>query len=205
MSRISAALAALVYALVASSPAFAETANKVDAADTAFMIAATALVLMMTLPGLALFYSGMVRKKNVLATMAQSLIATAVVSLLWGVVGYSLAFSGEGAYIGDFARVMLSGVGVDTVSPLAKTIPEMLFMAYRMTFAVITCALVGGSTAERMSFSSSLLFCVLWLFVVYAPSAHWVWRGGFLQKQGLRFPCRRALPIWRGPTAKAAL
>jgi ammonium transporter, Amt family len=185
MSRIYAVIAALFFALFACSPAFAETANKIDAADTAFMIASTALVLMMTLPGLALFYSGMMRKKNVLATMAQSLIATAIVSLLWGVVAYSLAFSGEGAFIGDFARVMLSGVGVDTVSPLAKTIPEMLFMAYQMTFAVITGALVGGSTAERMSFSSFILFCVLWLFVVYVPSAHWVWGGGFLQKQGL--------------------
>ncbi len=185
MSRFATALAAIILALFACPPAFAEAPGKIDAADTGFMIAATALVLMMTLPGLALFYSGMVRKKNVLATMAQSLIATAIVSLLWGVVGYSLVFSGEGAYIGDFARVMLSGVGVDTVSPLAKTIPEMLFMAYQMTFAVITCALVGGSTAERMSFSSFILFCVLWLFVVYVPSAHWVWGGGFLQKQGL--------------------
>ena len=100
-----------------------------------------------------------------------------------GAVGYSLAFSGKGAYIGDFARVMLSGVGVDTVSPFAKTIPEMLFMAYQMTFAVITCALVGGSVAERMRFSSFMLFCALWLFVVYVPSAHWVWGGGFLQKR----------------------
>jgi Amt family ammonium transporter len=185
MSSVCAALAALAFALFMSPPAFAETAAKIDPADTAFMIAATALVLMMTLPGLALFYSGMVRKKNVLATMAQSLIATAIVSLLWGLAGYSLSFSGDGPYIGDFARVMLAGVGVDTVSPLAKTIPEMLFMAYQMTFAVITCALVGGATAERMSFSSFMLFCVLWLFVVYVPSAHWVWGGGFLQKQGL--------------------
>ncbi len=185
MPRTRAAVAALFFAFFASAPACAETAAKIDPADTAFMIAATALVLMMTLPGLALFYSGMVRKKNVLATMAQSLIATAIVSLLWGVVGYSLAFSGEGAYIGDFARVLLSGVAVDTVSPLAKTIPEMLFMAYQMTFAVITVALVGGSTAERMSCSSFILFCVLWLFVVYVPSAHWVWGGGFLQKHGL--------------------
>jgi Amt family ammonium transporter len=149
------------------------------------MIAATALVLMMTMPGLALFYCGMVRKKNILATMAQSLAATALVSILWGLLGYSLAFSGEGAYLGDFARIGLMGVGVETISPLAKTIPEILFMAYQMTFAVITCALVGGAVAERMRFSAFLLFCVVWLFVVYIPTAHWVWGGGFLQKMGL--------------------
>ncbi len=177
--------AALCCAVLATFPAAAEEAGKIDGADTAFMIAATALVLMMTLPGLALFYSGMVRRKNVLATMAQSLIATAVVSLLWGLIGYSLAFSGDGAYLGDFSRIMLKGVGVDAVSPLAKTIPEILFMAYQMTFAVIACALVGGAVAERMKFSAFILFCALWLIVVYVPSAHWVWGGGFLQKLGL--------------------
>ena len=176
---------ALFALCLCASPALAQDAPKIDGADTAFMIVATALVLMMTLPGLALFYSGMVRKKNVLATMAQSLIATAVVSLLWVGVAYSLAFSGDGAYIGDLARALLNGVGIDTVSPLAKTIPEALFMSYQMTFAVITCALVGGSVAERMKFSAFMLFCVLWLFLVYVPSAHWVWGGGFLQKMGL--------------------
>jgi Amt family ammonium transporter len=182
-----AAFACAVFscAVLASIPARAETAAKIDGADTAFMIAATALVLMMTLPGLALFYCGMVRKKNILATMAQSLVATAVVSILWGLFGYSLAFSGEGAYLGDFARIALMGIGVETVSPLAKTIPEILFMAYQMTFAVITCALVGGAVAERMRFSAFMLFCAVWLFVVYIPSAHWVWGGGFLQKMGL--------------------
>jgi ammonium transporter, Amt family len=177
--------AALAALCLFATPALAGDAPKIDGADTAFMIVATALVLMMTLPGLALFYSGMVRKKNVLATMAQSLIATAVVSLLWIGIAYSLAFSGEGAYIGDTARALLAGVGIDTVSPFAKTIPEALFMAYQMTFAVITCALVGGSVAERMKFSAFILFCVVWLFIVYVPSAHWVWGGGFLQKMGL--------------------
>lgn len=177
-------LLALAGALPAT-PALAQDAPKIDGADTSFMIVATALVLMMTLPGLALFYSGMVRKKNVLATMAQSLIATAVVSLLWIAIAYSLVFSGDGALIGDGARTLLAGVGIDTVSPLAKTIPEILFMAYQMTFAVITCALVGGSVAERMKFSAFILFSVVWLFIVYVPSAHWVWGGGFLQKMGL--------------------
>jgi len=186
LRRMTLRAAAALAALIVAQPALAQDGEpKIDAADTAFMIAATALVMMMTLPGLALFYSGMVRKKNVLATMAQSLIATAVVSLLWIGIAYSLAFSGDGALIGDASRALLSGIGVDTVSPLAKTIPEILFMIYQMTFAVITCALVGGSVAERMRFSAFMLFCVLWLFIVYAPTAHWVWGGGFLQKMGL--------------------
>jgi Amt family ammonium transporter len=185
MTRFVPALAALLCAALAASPALAQDAPKIDAADTAFMILATALVLMMTLPGLALFYSGMVRKKNVLATMAQCVVATAIVSLLWVGLAYSLAFTGDNPYIGSLSRAALNGVGIDTVSPLAKSIPEILFMAYQMTFAVITCALVGGSVAERMRFSAFTLFCVLWLFIVYVPSAHWVWGGGFLQTMGL--------------------
>ena len=141
------------------------------------MIAATALVLLMTLPGLALFYGGMVRK-NMLATMAQSVAATGVVSLLWFALAYSLAFPGDGALIGGFDRTFLAGIGMDSISPFAKTIPEMLFMAYQMTFAVITCALVGGAVADRMKFSAFLVFCALWLFIVYVPIAHWVWGGG---------------------------
>ncbi len=148
------------------------------------MILATALVLMMTLPGLALFYAGMVRKKNVLATMAQSLGATAIVSLLWMVCGYSLAFRGAGPMIGDLSAPFLAGIGLDSVSGFAKTIPELLFCAYQMTFAVITCALVGGATADRLKFSAFALFCTLWLFIVYIPSAHWVWGGGFLADWG---------------------
>ncbi|QGM44493.1 ammonium transporter [Methylocystis heyeri] len=185
MTKISAACAAALCALLSAAPALAQETSKIDAADTGFMIVATALVLMMTLPGLALFYSGMVRKKNVLATMAQSLIATAIVSILWGSVGYSLAFTGDNPFIGSLSRVLLQGVGVDTISPLAKTIPEILFAAYQMTFAVITCALVGGSVAERMKFSAFMIFCVIWLFIVYIPSAHWVWGGGFLQTMGV--------------------
>ena len=173
-------------ALMAFAPfAYAAEEAKIDPADTGFMIIATALVLMMTLPGLALFYSGMVRKKNVLAIMAQSAAATAIVSLLWVFLAYSLSFSGDGAYLGNLARVFLSGIGMDTISPLAKTIPEILFMTYQMTFAVITCALVGGAVADRMKFSAFVLFCCLWLFVVYVPSAHWVWGGGFLGTMGL--------------------
>jgi ammonium transporter, Amt family len=167
-----------------ASPAFAQVA-KIDAADTAWMICATALVLMMTIPGLALFYSGMVRKKNVLATMAQSLAATFLVSILWAAVGYSLAFTGDGAVIGTFERIFLHGMMPDSISPLAKTIPESLFMIYQMTFAIITVALVAGSVADRLRFSAFLLFCVFWLFLVYVPIAHWVWGGGFLGSSGL--------------------
>jgi len=171
------------FALCAS-PAFAAE-GKIDPADTGFMILCTALVLMMTLPGLALFYAGMVRKKNVLATMAQSLMATALVSLLWFGIGYSLTFRGDNAWIGDFSAIFLNGIGLESISPLAKTIPELLFCAYQMTFAVITVALVGGATADRMKFSAFTLFATLWLFVVYIPTAHWVWGGGFLQSLGV--------------------
>ncbi|MDE3177349.1 MAG: ammonium transporter [Pseudomonadota bacterium] len=166
------------------TPACAE-AGKIDPADTGFMIAATALVLLMTLPGLALFYSGMVRRKNILATMAQSVAATAIVSLLWFALAYSLAFAGGGALLGGVSRAFLAGIGVETTSPLAPTIPEMLFMAYQMTFAVITVALVGGAVADRLRFSAFVIFSVFWLFLVYVPSAHWVWGGGFLQKLGV--------------------
>src|SRR5690348_2150753 len=176
---------ALVAALaVATSPACAQGA-KIDGADTAWMIGATGLVLMMTIPGLALFYAGMVRKKNVLATMAQSLAATFLVSIVWALVGYSLAFTGEGAFIGTLERLFLSDMTLDAISPLAKTIPESLFMIYQMTFAVITVALVAGSVADRLRFSAFLLFCVLWLMLVYVPIAHWVWGGGFLGSYGL--------------------
>ena len=176
---------ALVAAMaVATSPAFAQGA-KIDGADTAWMIGATGLVLMMTIPGLALFYAGMVRKKNVLATMAQSLAATFLISIVWALIGYSLAFTGEGAFIGNLERLFLSDMTIDAVSPLAKTIPESLFMIYQMTFAIITVALVAGSVADRLRFSAFLLFCVLWLMLVYVPIAHWVWGGGFLGTYGL--------------------
>ena len=165
--------------------ALAAEASTINAADTGFMIAATALVLMMTIPGLALFYAGMVRKKNILATMAQSFAATALVSVLWFAIGYSLAFHGSGPWIGETGRAFFANIGLETVSPLAKTIPELLFAAYQMTFAVITCALVAGAVADRLKFSAFLVFSTLWLFIVYIPSAHWVWGGGFLADMGV--------------------
>ncbi|MGC2823467.1 MAG: ammonium transporter [Pseudolabrys sp.] len=184
MTRAYLRLAAVAALVIATSPAFAQS-SKIDAADTAWMIGATGLVLMMTIPGLALFYAGMVRKKNVLATMAQSLAVTFLVSILWAIVGYSLAFTGDGAFIGTLERIFLDGVTLDAVSPLAKTIPESLFMIYQMTFAIITVALVAGSVADRLRFSAFLLFCAFWLLLAYVPIAHWVWGGGFLGTYGV--------------------
>ena len=163
----------------------AQARTAIDPADTAWMIAATALVLMMSIPGLALFYAGMVRKKNVLATMAQTLAVVALCSVLWAIIGYSLTFAGDGAAIGGLDRVLLAGMSPDAVSPFAKHIPEALFMIYQMTFAVITVALVAGSVADRMRFSAFMWFAALWLIVVYVPLAHWVWGGGFLARAGV--------------------
>src|SRR6187399_1735647 len=177
-----------VVLLMAAAPALAQAAAqpaKIDAADTAWMISATGLVLMMSIPGLALFYSGMVRKKNVLATMAQTLAAVALGSILWMALGYSLAFTGEAPAIGTLERLFLNGMDMNAISPLAKTIPESVFMLYQMTFAVITVALVAGSVADRMRFSAYLWFVAGWLLLVYVPIAHWVWGGGFLGTAGV--------------------
>jgi Amt family ammonium transporter len=170
--------------VMASRPAFAE-ASTINTADTAWMISATALVLLMTIPGLALFYAGLVRKKNILATMAQSLGSVAVVSILWAIAGYSLAFSGGGAWLGSLDRILLIGMNMDSTNALATNIPEALFMLYQMTFAIITVALIAGSVADRMKFSAFLLFGIGWLFLVYVPVAHWVWGGGFLGTMGM--------------------
>jgi ammonium transporter, Amt family len=185
-ARAAAGGAALVFA---ASPALAQTlaatSGKIDPADTAWMIVATALVLMMILPGLALFYAGMVRKKNVLATMAQTLAATALCSILRCAFGYTLVFAGDAPVLGTLGRAFLRGMGVDAVSPFAPTIPEALFMLYEMAFAVITTALVAGSVADRMRFSAFLWFAALWLIIVYVPIAHWIWGGGFLASAGM--------------------
>src|SRR4029077_4251930 len=144
--RTACAIGSALTFTFAAAPALAETpASKIDAADTAWMISATGLVLMMTIPGLALFYCGMVRKKNVLATMAQSLVCVMLCSVLWLAFGYSLAFVGDGPWLGTFERVSLRGVDMNSVNPLAPNIPEALFMISQMTFAVITVALVAGS------------------------------------------------------------
>jgi len=184
VAQFATAVSAACFAFTSATPALAQD-TKIDAADTAWMITSTALVLMMTIPGLALFYAGMVRKKNVLATMAQSLIAVALISILWVIYGYSLVFVGDGAWLGSLDRVLLSGMAMDGVNSAAKTIPEALFTLYQMTFAVITVALVAGSVADRMRFSSYVLFSVCWFTFVYIPLAHWVWGGGFLAQAGV--------------------
>jgi Amt family ammonium transporter len=181
-AKLAAPVLLAVFSLV--TPAFAAN-SEISAADTAWMIVATALVLMMTIPGLALFYSGMVRKKNVLGTMAQSLAAVALISILWVAFGYSLVFVGDGRWLGSLDRWFLSGLIMDSVNPAAKTIPEGLFMLYQMTFAIITVALVAGSVADRMRFSAYLLFSIGWFTFVYVPLAHWVWGGGFLAAAGV--------------------
>ncbi len=167
-------------AVVAEAPA-AEAEPVADSGDTAWIIVATALVLLMTIPGLALFYGGMVRRKNVLATMMHSFATVALVSVLWVVAGYSLAFSDGNWFVGGLDKMMLSGVMVGTVS---GTIPESLFMLFQMTFAIITVAIIAGSVAERMKFSSFLTFAGIWVLAVYAPICHWVWGGGWLFADG---------------------
>jgi ammonium transporter, Amt family len=192
-----AALAAALGTLAASASSLAQTAAetaapaaaaapKIDSGDTAWMLTSTALVLMMTIPGLALFYGGMVRKMNVLATVMQSFAITCLVTVLWAIVGYSLAFTEGTPFIGGLSRFMLSGMGVDAINDLAKTIPESVYMTFQMTFAIITPALICGAFADRMKFSAMLWFMGLWSLLVYSPIAHWVWGpGGFLGDAGV--------------------
>ena len=160
------------------------------AGDNAWMLTSAALVLMMTGPGLALFYGGLVRRKNTLAIMMQSFAMMGLISVLWALVGYSLAFGGDGPLVGNFSFAFMRGVGMDPNVDYAGTIPHLTFMIYQMMFAVITPALITGATAERMKFSGTVLFMTLWFFLVYAPLAHMVWgKGGFLNAAGGRFPC----------------
>jgi Amt family ammonium transporter len=162
-----------------------------SSADNAWMLVSAALVLMMTGPGLALFYGGLVRRKNTLAIMMQSFALMAVVTVLWALVGYSLCFGGSGPVIGDFAHAFLRGVGAAPNPDYAATIPQSTFMVYQLMFAIITPALITGATAERMKFSGTVLFMTLWFLVVYAPLAHMVWgKGGLLNASlGGKFPC----------------
>jgi len=172
-------------------PAMQDVA-KISAGDTAWMLTSTALVLLMTIPGLALFYAGMVRKKNVLTTMAHSFATTCLVTVIWVVIGYSLAFTPGSPFIGSLDRVLLNGMdflkeaGKVSVSEIAPTIPESVFMMFQMTFAIITPALITGAFAERMKFSALLMFISLWSLCVYAPVAHWVWEpSGWLAARGI--------------------
>ena len=167
------------------APSLAMAEEVLNSGDTAWMLTATALVLFMTVPGLALFYAGMVRSKNVLSVLMQCFAITALMSLLWTFWGYSLAFEDGGsanAFIGGLSKMFLAGVTVDSLS---GTIPETVFMTFQMTFAVITPALIVGAFAERMKFSTMLVFMSIWLTVVYAPVCHWVWGGGWLGDWGI--------------------
>jgi ammonium transporter, Amt family len=199
LSRTAVLTSAGILGLVGlAGQAFAQdaaAAPTLNSGDTAWMLTSTGLVLMMTIPGLALFYGGMVRKMNVLATMTQSFAICALVSVLWYIVGYSLAFTGTNPYIGSLDRLFLKGLdfskpfllGAEVKDAAVQTtIPEPVFMMFQMTFAIITPALITGAFADRMKFSSMLVFMTLWLLLVYAPIAHWVWHpAGFLFSAGV--------------------
>ena len=180
----SAPEALLEETTVAAVEVLAEAAEEeptLDTGDTAWILVSTALVLLMTIPGLALFYGGMVRKKNVLSTMAHSFIVACVVSITWTMLGYTLAFGEGNAFIGNLDKFMLSGI---TTEALSGTIPEILFVIFQMTFAIITVAIISGSIAERMKFGAFVAFIAIWSVVVYAPITHWVWGGGWLGNDG---------------------
>ena len=165
------------------SMALAEEAPVLSSGDTAWMLTATALVLFMTIPGLSLFYGGMVRSKNILSVLMQCFAITSLMTLLWVLYGYSIAFGGDGPFWGGLSKMFLAGVGVDTLS---GTIPETVFMTFQMTFAIITPALMVGAFAERMKFSAMLIFMTIWMTLVYAPICHWVWgSGGWLGNKGI--------------------
>jgi len=186
MLRIKATLPAAAVLVMGTTAALAQEAESaLDTGDTAWILTATALVLLMTIPGLALFYGGMVRKKNVLTTVMQSFAITCLMSIIWMVVGYSLAFTDGGglnSYVGGLSNAFLVNLTVDSMS---GTIPESVFMTFQMTFAIITPALIAGAFADRMKFSSMLWFMGLWSIIVYAPITHWVWGGGFLGEAGV--------------------
>lgn len=176
--------AAALIALIAASPA---SASDLSGADTAWLLTATALVLFMTLPGLSLFYGGLVRVRNVLSVLMQCFALAALMSLVWFVAGYTLAFGSsgvdQGPWLGDMGNLFLSGISMDGVN---GSIPDSLFVMFQMTFAIITPALIVGGFAERMRFSAMLIFCVAWVLLVYAPICHWVWGGGWLGSMGLQ-------------------
>jgi ammonium transporter, Amt family len=189
LAHFDPALAQEAAAPAAPAAAAAGPVSPINTGDTAWMLTSTALVLMMTIPGLALFYGGMVRKKNVLATVGQAFGATCIITVLWMIIGYSIAFTTNDSeslnrWLGGFKYFFLKPMTIDAVSPLAGTIPESVYMCFQMTFAIITPALIAGSLADRMKFSAFMLFMGLWLIFVYCPIAHWVWGGGWLGAMG---------------------
>ncbi|PCJ60701.1 MAG: ammonia channel protein [Rhodospirillaceae bacterium] len=162
--------------------AVVEAAPVLNSGDTAWVLTATALVLLMTIPGVALFYGGMVRKPNVLSTIMQSFAVCSMITIIWMVAGYSLAFGDGGAYVGDLSNMFLKSLALEQVN---GSIPESVFIIFQMTFAIITGALITGAVAERMKFSALLVFVGLWSILVYSPITHWVWGGGFLADEGV--------------------
>ena len=171
----------LIAASLVASPVFAAD-SAIDSGDTAWILTATALVLLMTLPGLALFYAGLVQSKNIVSVLMHHFAIAALMSILWVVAGYSLAFSGDGAWVGDLANSFMSNITLDSAR---GTIPESVFAAFQMTFAIITPALIIGAYVERMKFAALLMFSAIWLLVVYAPVTHWVWGGGIMAEWGV--------------------
>jgi Amt family ammonium transporter len=205
--QITAAVSGATFLLMPKLALAQEAITKVevpalDTGNTAWMMVSTVLVLFMTIPALALFYGGMVRKQNILATLMQSFSITVLCTVIWAVVGYSLAFGNGGAYIGDFSKILLVGLDEnmgkgfvlgatpagqsDITGAFGMSIPEVVFMMFQMTFAIITPALIIGAVADRIKFSSLLIFILLWSLLVYAPVAHWVWQpSGFLFAKGV--------------------
>jgi Amt family ammonium transporter len=180
-----AAAPASAPSAAAAIPAPASPAPKIDTGDTAWMIVATALVMLMSIPGLALFYGGLAKRKDSLNTMAMTFVTFCIVSVLWVIYGYTFSFDTDiRGIIGGASKLFLKAVGPNSISDLAKTIPEYIFIAYQLTFAAITVALASGAYIERMKFSAWIIFSVIWMTVVYLPVAHWVWGGGFLAKLG---------------------
>ena len=171
----------IITASLVASPVFAAD-SAIDSGDTAWILTATALVLLMTLPGLALFYAGLVQSKNIVSVLMHHFAIAALMSALWVIAGYSLAFSGDGAWVGDLANSFMSNI---TLASASGTIPESVFAAFQMTFAIITPALIIGAYVERMKFAAILLFSAVWLLAVYAPVTHWVWGGGIMAEWGV--------------------
>lgn len=199
--KTAAMLVLLIVAILAAAPAMimaeeaapapaaasaaAAPAPKIDTGDTAWMTVATALVMLMSIPGLALFYGGLAKRKDSLNTMAMTFVTFCIVSVLWVIYGYTFSFGTDvRGIIGSAEKLFMKGIGPNSISDLAKTIPEYIFVAYQLTFAAITVALASGAYIERMKFPAWLLFSVIWLTIVYLPVAHWVWGNGFLAKAG---------------------
>ena len=182
MIKLISKISLFLLILLQSNLAFAQAKPVLNSGDASWMLTSTALVLLMTIPGLALFYGGLVGKKNVVSTISQSFMITCVVTLMWFICGYSLTFGEGNLFIGDFSKTFLRGV---EVAGLTMTIPESVFVVYQLTFAIITVALICGSIVERINFGALFVFVILWIILVYAPIGHMVWGGGYLSKMGV--------------------